>query len=253
MTEDNLMALANTYYLPPQELRETFDLDTFDGVRWLRLLMMEMPTVGNMAGWCASCKNIESHRSTCYRCDGPLVCFDEAYWSDVGTKIKAAVQNDHALIRRVKAEAKAFRFDRQTLYIPSVLAWVRDEWDQAVTPEGRPFDPITQYKGANCVHDFRELGFTDEEIVDLFAEREQLPDGPVKIKRRDYAGISGKVLREMRDRAIASIGHVPASLTSVPELWRTMAWVKEQRENPLARLNGERPRAKRAHGLKSSS
>ncbi len=218
------------------------NLERLSGESWVRLLT-EM-NMGNLAGWCAQCEGGEvQERMMCQDCGASLLVFDPPFWKRVGVKIRRAIKRDRTLLSRVKAEWETLNGSRRTPSFPGQLEWLITAWQRVGKPAGRPFEVSVHYRLANWIADLRALGLSNEEIVDILGE-EDLPDGPIKRGRKDYANLPGKKLRELREGVKRSLGYLPGGALHLEELWRIVKWVERQRDVPMARLRGERIRAR---------
>ena len=213
-----------------------------DGKQWLRLLASET-NLASFAGWCEQCGAGERTGDICRWCGARILKFDDKFWGRVGKKIRRALSKDRGLIRRVKAEWENLNGDQRKPSFPGQLEWVAKVWEEAPKPANRPFSPKLHYQVANWVSSLQRLGLSKEEIVDIMAGGDFL-DGPVKSGRKDYANIPGEELRKLHDAFRKIVGYVPGNVLNLEEIWRTTKWVGHQRQDPMARLIGERVRDK---------
>ena len=92
----------------------------------------------------------------------------------------------------------------------------------------------------------QKLGLSKEEIVDIMADEDFL-DGAVKRGKKDYANIPVEGLRKLRPDFRKIVGEIPGNVLHLEEIWRTTEWVDRQRQDPMARLSGERVREEVSH------
>ena len=216
------------------------DLRMLSGEQWLRLLTGET-NITALVEWCANCRVGECYQETCQRCRAALMKFDEQFWSQIGSKIRRALQKDRTLLSRVKSERENLYGTKRTPTFPSLLEWLRILWERTSPPPHQPFFPKVHYQVANWIESLRRVGLSKEEITEVLGDSD-LPDGPVREKRQDYGKLSHADLITLRKEFRRSVGSVPGSVTNLSEMWRTTKWVDRQRTVPLARLKGERVR-----------
>lgn len=221
---------------------EGIDLRPLAGEEWLRLLSGGT-NMAALVGWCVSCRVGECSQQTCQWCGAALVKFDDQFWSQIGRKIRRAMQKDRALLSRVKSERESlYGTKRKPTFLPP-LDWLNTLWEQASQPPYRSFDPQIHYEVANWVESLRRLGLSKEEIIDVLSTGD-FPNGQVKREGKDYAKIPGEDLRRLGEDFRRAVGYVPGSALDLSEMWRTMTWVDRQRTVPMARLKGERVRTR---------
>jgi hypothetical protein len=221
-----------------------------DGKQWLRL-MTEM-NLASYATWCEGCRapyqiRVEGEEilQNCPMCGGTLLPLGEGFWRKISEKVRMSVRKDRSLIPKVKAEWESLwqgiqNKPQQQPQFPASLSWLNDQWEKARRPVGGPSLNVQRRYGiANWYQDFKELGLTNGEIIDVMSGTD-FPDGPFKIGKRDYANIPGQDLRKLGECFKQSLGTVSDPV----ELYRIRRWVYRQRKKPMARLRGERVRGK---------
>ena len=216
------------------------DVHRLSGKAWLRLLTGET-NMAAFVGWCASCRSGECHREACQRCGAALLKFDEQFWSQIGRKIRRALQKDRALLSQVKSERESLYGTRYKPTFPPPLVWLHALWEQTSPPPHQPFAPQVHYQVANWIESLRRLGFSKEEIIEVL-NQDDFPNGQFERQGKDYAKIPGEDLRKLGEEFRKTIGDVPSSARDLSEMWRTTKWVDRQRTVPMARLKGERVR-----------
>ncbi len=240
--------------------------------RWLRLLV-EQPIYNGGYG-CPGCGGFtvlpapkeqplsESKTGNCPWCETALVPLDEAFWRGVSDSIRRAWRRDPALLSRIKAESSGYPAPRW----PGPLSWIADAWQRAGKPPGKPFKgeqhylldffmrTLKQPSGFVGIEEDKDedrwkehlvpfqggLGLTPEEALDVLSETE-FPRGGVTIEGKTYAGLPGKVLNALSKKIRELWG---SNLPEARDIARSLSWVRRQRKEPLARLNGERVRAR---------
>ena len=220
------------------------DIHKLSGEEWLRLLTGET-NIAALVGWCASCRVGESYKESCQRCGAVLLRFDEEFWSQIGSKIRRALQKDRSLFSRVKSERENLYGTKFPPTFPPSLQWLRRVWEQEGSPPHQPFVPKVHYEVANWVESLKRMGLSKEEIIEALGESELL-DSPNREKRKDYAKLSKADLLHLRMKFRQSVGGLPGSVKGLPEMWRTTTWVDRQRTTPMARLRGERVRERKS-------
>ena len=210
------------------------------GSGWLRLLASGL-NLAAFVGWCPRCRAGELVGPRCRACAAELVRFDESFWIKVGKRIRRALTKDRALVRLAKAEWESLYGTQRKPSFPGQLKWLAKAWEDVQKPSHRPFSPKLHYQVANWVRSMQKLGLSKGEIVDIMAG-EDFSDGPIKRGRKDYANIPGEELRKLREGFQQIAGKIPGNLLNLEEIWRTMKWVDRQRQDPMARLRGERVR-----------
>jgi hypothetical protein len=246
---------------------------------WLRFLV-EHPLAGDPSLRCQKCGGIRAKADSrpgrppgdaCEWCGGPTLLLDESYWGRVSKTILLALRRDSELLAQVKVEFGVVRFPD----LPGPLSWLKNAWEQAGKPSGRPVQSDQHYRIESIVrmltrplgpvgredHDeaTRPLatnedqditllqggfGLTMEEALDVmsgtnFLAGEVRVVGGTGIVKR-YAGLSGEQLNVLGKRVRQHLGNVPDRA----EIFRSCQWVRRQRRVPRARLRGERVRAR---------
>lgn len=219
---------------------EGINLRTLSGEEWLRLLTGET-NMAAFVGWCAKCRVGECYRETCQRCGAALFKFDEQSWSQIGRKIRRALQHDRTLLSRVKSERESLYGTNHKPIFPSPLEWLHRLWERTSPPPHSPFAPQVHYQVANWIESLRRLGLSKLEIIEVLGDSD-LPDGLNVGERQDYAKLSHADLLMLRNKFRQAVGRLPGSVKDLPEMWRTIKWVDRQRTVPMARLKGERVR-----------
>ena len=226
------------------------DLLKLGGAEWLRLLASGL-NVTAFAGWCERCRGPQLSGEDCPWCQRPLVQLDSAFWHNVGEKIRRALAKNRTLLPEVKASWKKLYGDRRQPTFPAELEWVARAWTDAGNPPHRPFDPKVHYDVANWVRRLQARGLSQEEIIDVMDGTfdEDTREGPIMLRKKNYANIPVQDLRALRQQFKEMMGYIPGSLLNREELYRTLEWVDHQRANPMARLRGEGVRKRSAeHG-----
>jgi hypothetical protein len=216
------------------------DLRTLSGAEWLRLLTGETNMVA-LIGWCGQCRVGECYQESCSRCGEALILFDEPFWVQIGRKIRRALQTNRALLSQVKRERESLYGTKHQPTFPAPLAWLHALWEETSPPPHQPFVPKIHYQVANWIESLRQLGLSKEEIIEVLGDGE-LPDGLTTRTRQDYAKLPHADLLMLRKEFRRTVGSLPGSVKSLPEMWRTIKWVDRQRTAPMARLRGERVR-----------
>jgi hypothetical protein len=249
MTEDNVWEIAKRVLACVGGLRRRMnkkkwskgiDLHTLSGVEWLRLLTGETNLAG-LVGWCARCRSGTCREDTCPRCGMELLIFDEQFWSQIGHKIRRALQKDRTLLFRVKSDRENLYGTKHKPIFPASLEWLLKLWEQTSRPPHQPFKPRVHYLVANWIASLRQLGLSKEEIIEVL-NKDDFPNGQFERQGKDYAKIPGEELRKLGETFRQVVGDVPSSVRDLSEMWRTMQWVDRQRSVPMARLRGERVR-----------
>jgi hypothetical protein len=223
------------------------DLLKLTGEEALRLLASGL-NVTALAGWCEQCCAAELSDTHCSLCQRPLVKLDSAFWHKAREKIRRALANNRTLLPEVKAAWKNLYGDRHQPKFPAELEWLARAWTNAGNPPHRPFDPKPHYNVTNWVRRLQARGLSQEEIIDVMDGTfdEDTREGPITLGKKNYANIPVQELRTLRLQFKEMMGYVPGSLLNREEMWRTLEWVDRQRENPMARLTGERVRKRSA-------
>ena len=222
------------------------ELRTLSGEEWLRLLTGEtnMPA---FTGWCACCRVGECHCDACQWCGAALLKFDEQFWSQIGRKIRWAMRKDRALLSRVKSERESLYGTKHKPNFPSPLVWLHTLWEQTSPPPHQPFAPQVHYQVANWIESLRRLGLSKEETMEVLSQ-DDFRVGQFERQGKDYANIPGEDLRKLGEAFRLTIGSLPGSVKNLSEMGRTLKWVSRQRTVPMARLKGERVRARKSEG-----
>ena len=225
---------------------EGIDLDTLSGEEWLRLLTGDTNMTA-FVGWCENCRVGECYQETCQRCGKVLAIFNEEFWSQIGSKIRRALQKNRTLLSRIKSERESLYGAKHKPTFPPPLEWLLTLWDQAPAPPHQPFAPDVHYQVANWIESLRRLGLSKEEIIEVLS-KDNFPDGQFERNGKDYAKIPGEELRKLGEEFRRAVGYVPGSARDLSEIWRTLKWVERQRTVPMARLKGERVRKRNSVG-----
>ena len=216
------------------------DLRTLSGEEWLRLLTGET-NMAAFVGWCASCRVGECYGETCRRCGAALTLFNEPFWSQIGRKIRRALQKNRTLLSRIKSDRESLYGTKHQPTFPAPLEWLHISWEQTSHPPHQPFAPQVHYRVANWTNSLRRVGLSKEEITEVLST-DDFPDGPFERQGKDYANIPGEGLRKLGAEFRRAAGSIPGSVNDPSEMWRTIQWVDRQRTVPMARLKGERVR-----------
>ena len=176
-----------------------------------------------------------------------LLKFDEQFWSQIGRKIRWAMRKDRALLSRVKSERENLYGTKHKPNFPSPLVWLHTLWEQTSPPPHQPFAPQVHYQVANWIESLRRLGLSKEETMEVLSQ-DDFRVGQFERQGKDYANIPGEDLRKLGEAFRLTIGSLPGSVKNLSEMGRTLKWVSRQRTVPMARLKGERVRARKSEG-----
>ena len=223
--------------LSKKKWSDGIDVRRLSGEEWLRLLAGET-NMGAFVGWCERCRTGKCREKTCHHCGAELLLFDEQFWSQIGRKIRRALQKDKALLSRVKSEWESLYGMKYKPTFPPPLEWLHTLWEQTSPPPHSPFAPQVHYQVANWIESLRRLGLSKQEIIEVLGDSD-LPDGLNVGERQDYAELSHADLLMLRNKFRQAVGRLPGSVKDLPEMWRTIKWVDRQRTVPMARLKGE--------------
>ena len=196
-------------------------------------------------GWCASCRVGECYGETCRRCGVALTLFNEPFWSQIGRKIRRALQKNRTLLSRVKSDRESLYGTKHQPTFPAPLEWLHTLWEQPSPPPHQPFVPQVHYQVANWIQYLQRLGLSKQEIIEVLADSD-LPDSLNTGIRQDYANLPRADLLILRKEFRRTVGSLPGSVKDLSEMWRTLRWVERQRTVPMARLNGERVRERKS-------
>jgi hypothetical protein len=215
------------------------DVRTLSGSEWLRLLASETDMT-KFTGWCPSCRSgFTRHEITCGYCGHALLAIDDAFWNTVGGKIRQAIRHQKFLMNQTKAEREnLYRIARQPQF-PAQLGWLAGLWEQTRGVPHAPFDTRRHYSLANVLRDIRRLGVSREQLIEALKDEEPLSAGIPKNRKKKNGSLTEEFLRQVKDLFVGFFGY----MGHCEREWRrTMKWVDRQRDVPMARLRGERPR-----------
>ena len=220
------------------------DIRTLSGEEWLRLLTGETNMVA-FIGWCGHCRVGECYQEPCSRCGEALILFDEAFWFQIGSRIRRTLQKNRVLLSRIKSDRENLYGTKYKPVFPHPLEWLHRLWEQTSPPPHQPFAPQVHYRVANWIEYLRRLGLSKDEIIEVLGDK-KLPDDPIQEKRQDYAKLPHVDLLALGEEFRRAVGSLPGSVNDLSEMWRTIQWVDRQRTVPMARLKGERVRTRSA-------
>lgn len=222
-----------------RKLTGAVDIRTLSGSEWLRLIVLEV-NMTSFTGWCSSCRDgAVRHETTCRNCGHSLLIFDDAFWNTSGEKIRRAIRQQRFLVNQIKAEwENRYGATRQPQF-PAPLGWLASVWEHTGRAPHASFDVRRHYALANVLRDIRSLGLS-KEILIVVLNDEELSKGQIpKQMKKKYRRFTIEFLCEMRDLFVSFFGYTGHCERD----WRrTIKWVDRQRDLPMARLRGERPR-----------
>ncbi len=203
--------------------------------RWLRLLIEHPILPGDSHepyAWCNTCETLIGKPVKCPWCGRPTLVLDNAYWGRVSDSVRRAVRRDPEVIARVKAESRMYPVPM----LPEPLSWITDAWVRAGKPSGRPREIEQAYGIDFFVRELtHRLGLSRAEALDVLSNT-------VNTGRKRYADLSEDELNAWEERVRYYLGNS----RDPRELRRILSWVRRQRNDPRARLKGERVRASKA-------
>jgi hypothetical protein len=215
------------------------DVRTLSGGEWLRLLASETIMV-TFTGWCPSCRSgATRHEITCGYCGHALLAIDDAFWNTVGRKIRQAIRHQKFLMNQIKAERENLYWIARQPQFPAQLGWLASLWAQTRGVPHAPFDARRHYSLANVLRDIRGLGVSREQLIEALKDEEPSSAGIRKNRKKKNGSLTEEFLRQVKELFVGFFGY----MGHCEREWRrTMKWVDRQRDVPMARLRGERPR-----------
>lgn len=251
-----------------KKLQRSFISLTLNGEQILNALLWT--SIGLYVAYCKQCEiGFDDERDLCFGCGGPSTPLDDAFWSKVSDKIGRAYKKERALISRCKAEYKSNFGPNSAIKpgfissLPRALSWLKDVWERADRPEGRPTDirkryfitwwlktltnlgePIPQKDGSVSL---KPMSFS--EAVDLlngFYPEEGMIGKTPRGRKRTYGNLPTKELRKLHGifvKQYQKMFNDPPHLDE-REVMRIYKWVNKQREDPTSRIRGEKLRIK---------
>jgi len=238
---------------------------------WLRILREHpLPNMAHVV-YCPQCARPRmfgplpegTDISKCWKCDTLVLLFDESFYSALNTFLKDSDQLDRSLFARVKAELPdSSSFPK----LEGVLAWLKDAWDDAPRPKGRPQEIamhlslaswIASLSAPRVVLEVKEGRHIPRYIKPLMSFVDALdvlrgdyppaghtlstPSG----RKRKFGGIDSEALRQIhegfRKNALERFGVIPSLATR--EVQRIMRWYKRW-PKATHRIQGNKVRGK---------
>ena len=216
------------------------DIRTLSGSEWLRLLVFEANMTA-FTGWCPSCRGGATRQeTTCGYCGHALLILDDALWNTIGEKILRAIRQQRFLMNQIKAEwGNLYGTIRQPQF-PAQLGWLSSLWERTGGVPHASFDVRRHYALANVLRDICSLGLSREKLREVLKDEELSNDRIAHNRKKTNGKFKLEFLRQMKELFIGFFGY---SGHCEREWRRTIKWVDRQRDVPLARLRGERPRS----------
>jgi len=216
------------------------DVRTLSGGEWLRLLVSETSMVA-LTGWCPSCRSgATRHEITCGYCGHALLAIDDAFWNTIGEKIRRAIRHQKFLVNQIKAERENLYGPARQPQFPAQLGWLASLWEQTRGVPHASFDARRHYSIANVLRDIRGLGVSRENLIEILKDEEPSSGRLPQNRKKKNGKFTKEVLREVKELFVGFFGYTGHCER---EWRRTIKWVDRQRDVPMSRLRGERPRS----------